>query len=224
VFKRRNRQSVLQRLAGFLWPKGGWVRAFKYVKIRLRRLPDEPHRIARGIFAGVAVTFTPLFGFHFLMAAFVAWIIRGNIVASLLATFFGNPITFVPIGILSINFGYFLMGRKIRDPEFDKSMGAQFIDAWREFKQNIYVFFTEADADWSNLHVFYQDVFLPYLIGGIIPGIIAGLAAYYISLPLIQAYKNRRKGMIKAKFKAIREKAVSRALPGKKSKEKKSDG
>jgi uncharacterized protein (DUF2062 family) len=43
-------------------------------------------------------------------------------------------------------------------------------------------------------------VFFPYMIGGILPGIVAGTIAYYISRPLITAFQNRRKGAIKAKL------------------------
>ena len=60
VFKRRERPAVLDRIYRAIWPKGGWTRAFHYVRHRLRRLPDTPERIARGIWAGVFVTFHAL--------------------------------------------------------------------------------------------------------------------------------------------------------------------
>ena len=61
VFKRRDKRTWWQAISDFVWPKGGWARAFHYVKHRLRRLPDPPHRIARGIFAGIFVTFFTVF-------------------------------------------------------------------------------------------------------------------------------------------------------------------
>jgi len=204
-------------VADFFWPKGGWKRGFHYVKHRLRRLPDPPHRIARGIFAGVLVSFSPLFGFHFFVAAFLAWVMRGNILASLLATFFGNPITFPFIAITSFQTGHFLLG--LTHPGHEdggSSIMISFLDAGRDFKDNLYALFTDADADWTKLGNFYDEVFLPYLIGGIIPGLIAATVCYYFSLPLIQAYKNRRKGRLKAKFAAIKEKAAHKAEAAKK--------
>ena len=74
VFRRRDRRPWWKVIAGFLWPKGGWGRAFTYVRHRLNRLPDPPDRIARGIFAGVFTTFTPFYGLHFIVAATLAWI------------------------------------------------------------------------------------------------------------------------------------------------------
>ena len=68
-------------MAELLWPRGGWTRAFHYVKHRMKRLPDSPERIARGVWAGVFVTFTPLFGFHFVVAVLLARLLKGNILA-----------------------------------------------------------------------------------------------------------------------------------------------
>ena len=212
VFKRRDKRPWWKIVADFFWPKGGWGRAFQYVRHRVRRLPDPPHRIARGIFAGIFVTFSPFFGLHFLLAAIVAWIMRGNLVAALLSTFVGNPLTFVPIGALSLQTGYFLMGMDLRsDEEMHRSLGGKFVDAGRDLKDNIWAIFTDDMADWSHLGLFYDEVFLPYMIGGLIPGVIAGLVGYYLSLPVIQAYQNRRKGRLKAKLVALKEKAAAKA-------------
>jgi len=216
VFKRRDKLPWWKATLHFLWPKSGWSRAFQYVKHRVRRLPDPPHRIARGIFSGVFVTFSPFFGLHFFLAAGLAWIMRGNIVAALLATFVGNPLTFLAIGASSLQTGYFLLG--IRNvPEFEEhgTLGTKFVDAGRDLKDNIWAIFTDARADWTRLEIFYDEVFFPYMVGGILPGLIAGIVAYYLSLPVIQAYQNRRKGRIKDKLTALKEKAVEKKAKSK---------
>jgi hypothetical protein len=66
VFKRRTPRSYVQIVGEAFYPRGGWTRAAWYVAHRLRRLPDPAHRISRGIFAGVFVSFTPFYGLHFL--------------------------------------------------------------------------------------------------------------------------------------------------------------
>ena len=91
VFRRRDPRPPLRIVGELLWPKGGWKRAFLYVKHRVRRLPDSPERIPRGIWAGVFTTFTPFYTLHFVVAAIIARIMNGNILAALSATFFGNP-------------------------------------------------------------------------------------------------------------------------------------
>ncbi len=208
VFKRRDRRSVSRAIGEFVWPRGGWGRAFQYIKHRVRRLPDSPERIARGIGAGVFTTFTPFYGFHFVVAGSLAFLMRGNILAAVMATFFGNPLTYVPIGVVALKTGHWLLGSNV-DHKAQASFGGAFVDAWRDLTSNFFSLFDEQKADWSGLLVFYHDVFIPYLIGGIAPGIICGMIGYYLSLPLIRAYQTRRKGDLKAKFEALKEKAAA---------------
>jgi len=206
VFRRRDRRSPIRALADFVWPRGGWGRAFLYVKHRVRRLPDSPERIARGIWAGVFTTFTPFYGLHFLVAAIIARMMNGNILASLSATFFGNPLTYVPIGVASLQTGHWLLGTEF-DEEVDKSLVGKFLAAGGDLKDNLFALFMDKPADWQGLHLFYNEVFYPYLIGGIIPGIISATVCYTLSLPVIRVYQQRRRAKIKAKFEAIKQRA-----------------
>ncbi|OZB16296.1 MAG: DNA-directed RNA polymerase subunit omega [Rhodobacterales bacterium 34-62-10] len=175
---------------------------------RLHRLPDSPEKIARGIFAGVFTTFTPFYGLHFITAAIIAFVMRGNIVAALLGTFFGNPLTYVPIGVVAMQTGYFLLGEPpATEDHLSRSLGGKFVDAGDALKDNAMALFTGQPTDWHSLKIFYDEVFFPYLIGGIIPGIIAGAICYIISVPLIRAYQKRRSGAIKAKIATLKAKA-----------------
>ena len=210
VFKRRDRRPAWRVVVEALWPRGGWARAAVYVKHRVNRLPDPPHRIARGIFAGVFITFTPFYGLHFFMSALLAWIMRGNIVASLLATFFGNPLTYVPIGVVSLSTGYWLLGMH-DEPVNEGGLLEKFGKAGNDLWQNLVAVFTDRPANWSDLSVFHEEVFFPYLVGGILSGLVAGLIAYHVALPIITAYQNRRKGVLKAKLSAIKKKKAEQA-------------
>ena len=214
VFKRRDPKTFPRAMVELIWPRGGWARAFRYVKHRVRRLPDSPERIARGIWAGVFTTFTPFYGLHFFIAAFLSFLMRGNILASLMATFFGNPLTYVPIGLVSLQTGHWLLGSKMT-AEHERSFGGMFVDAGQDLWGNLWAWFTGRDVDWSGLTVFYHEVFYPYMVGGILPGVIAATVCYYLSVPLIRAYQQRRKGAIKAKFDALKKKAAA-VKPGKK--------
>lgn len=209
VFKRRDPKPVMRAVLEFLWPRGGWGRAFQYVKHRLRRLPDSPERIARGIWAGVFTTFTPFYGLHFIFAAITARVMRGNLLASLMATFFGNPLTYVPIGLVSLQTGHWLLGSKMKAGD-ERSFGGKFMDAGNDLWDNLWATVFGGPTDWTRLRVFYEEIFFPYLIGGIVPGVIAATVAYYLAVPLIRAYQHRRKGAIKAKLAAIKAKAAAR--------------
>lgn len=210
VFKRRDPKPFFRAVAEMLWPRGGWARAFHYVKHRVRRLPDRPERIARGIWAGVFTTFTPFYGIHFVIAGLLAVVMRGNIIAALMATFFGNPLTYVPIGVVSLQTGHWLLGTRMSE-EQQTSFGGKFVDAGKDLWLNLKAVVTGAEQDWAGLMTFWDEIFFPYMIGGIVPGIVAGTIAYYLSVPLIRAYQARRKGVIKAKFEALKAKAAAKA-------------
>jgi uncharacterized protein len=201
VFKRRTPKSYFQKVGEAFWPRGGWKRASIYVAHRLRRLPDPAHRISRGIFAGVFVSFTPFYGLHFLTAAGVAWLLRGNILAALLATFFGNPITFPIIAAVSVELGSWMLGLPpVPLPKVVSSFSLASVEIW----SNLKAIFTPAVVDWSHLSDFFRYVFLPYLVGGIVPGIVTGMVAYYASYPLILSYQRGRLHRLKERFEKRR--------------------
>lgn len=170
-----------------------------YVVHRLRRLPDPPHRISRGIAAGVFVSFSPLFGFHFIYAAIIAFLIRGNILAALLSTFIGNPLTFPFFAVASLNMGNALLNR---DTEVEAiTVLNAFSRASGELWHNAQAMFSSEVAHWGELAQFFDRIFLPYFVGGIFPGIIAGMFAYGLSRPVIDAYQRRRIAKLSEKIK-----------------------
>ncbi len=213
VFRRRDPRPPLRALVELIYPRGGWFRAFQYVQHRVRRLPDTPERIARGIWAGVFTTFTPFYGFHFLIAFVLARLMRGNVIAAILATFFGNPLTYVPIGVAALKTGHFLLGSEFTEGA-QRSFAGKFVDAGADLKDNLWAWLTGGPTDWTALRVFYDEIFFPYMIGGLIPGAIAATVCYMLALPVIRAYQIRRRNRIKAKFEAIKKRAEVQADAG----------
>lgn len=190
IFKRRDPRSWARATVEFFFPRGGWRRASSYIYHRLRRLPDSPDRIARGVFAGTLASFMPFFGFHFVTAALIAWAMRANILAALISTFVGNPFTFPLIAASALTMGGWILG-----VEVDMTVGEVMTDVGRAFMQiwkNFTALLTGGEMHWANLHKFFNHVFWPYTIGGILPGIATGTVLYYVSLPIIRGYQKRR--------------------------------
>ena len=50
-------------------------------------------------------------------------------------------------------------------------------------------------------------MFFPWLVGGLIPGVICGLICYYISVPVIRAYQKRRAAKLRTKMDKLRRQA-----------------
>jgi len=209
LFKRRKQRSLSQFLAEGLYPRGGWIRAASYVWHRLRRLPDPPHRIARGVAAGVFVCFTPFFGFHFILATIIAILIQGNILAALLSTFFGNPFTFPIIAALSVDLGTWMLG--LPGGQELPSIVGEFSQASVQIWANLKAIFTHDVTHWDRLATFFDRVFLPYLVGGIIPGLITAFIAFLIFLPLVRAHQTNRIRRLKQRHEKRQRAAARRA-------------
>lgn len=209
VFKRRTKRSIRQTIVETVYPRGGWLRAISYIIHRLRRLPDKPHRIARGVAAGIFVSFTPFFGFHLFIAAALAWIMRGNMVAALLSTLVGNPVTFPLIMSVSVELGNWLLHEPntMHLPQIVRYFTRASIELW----DNMRALLTGGETHWQSLAWFFRRVFWPYTVGGIIPGIVLGLVGYYLSLPVVAAYQKRRSKRLRERVEKLRAARAARA-------------
>ncbi|MDZ5696241.1 DUF2062 domain-containing protein [Chelativorans sp. M5D2P16] len=94
LFKRRKSADWWERARTLVWPRRSFWRSTQYFAKRTLRLRATPHAIAAGIAAGAFASLTPFLGFHFLIAAGLAWLIGGNLIASAIGTAVGNPLTF----------------------------------------------------------------------------------------------------------------------------------
>ena len=109
MFRRRVQLHPIERLRELVWPRLGWKRAFQYGWRRVWRLGGTPHAVALGVSAGAFASFTPFIGFHFAIGFAIAWVLRGNLIASAFGTFVGNPLTFPIIWLATYDLGYWLL-------------------------------------------------------------------------------------------------------------------
>ena len=217
VFKRRKPLGWLAWLREMVYPRGGFKRATRYVIHRMSRLPDEPHRIARGIFAGSLIGFLPLPFLQFVAAWGAARLIRGNVFAALLGTFNTNPITTPFFAVFAMTLGHWLLGVQapLTAEGIVRAFGSAGADLWR----NVVAIFTDDRMQWGGLIKFWNEVYLPYFIGALLPGIIISLVAYYVTIPIVRAYQTARHAKSderrerRRKLKAALVEAASRLRP-----------
>jgi uncharacterized protein (DUF2062 family) len=192
VFKRRDKPPLPTRIRELVLPRRGWRRGIEYLGHRVRRLPDTPHRIAFGFACGVYASFTPFFGLHFVLAAGLAKVLRGNIVASLIGTAVGNPLTFPLIASVSLGLGRRILGHGVTGRDFNRITEA-FAQAFSGLWTSLLSLVGFGESQWRLLAPFFHDLMWPYLVGGLLPGIVAAVASYYVVRPIVGAYQGRRR-------------------------------
>jgi uncharacterized protein len=153
-----------------LWPRRSWGRSGRYVVYRLRRLSASPHAIALGFAVGAFAAVTPYIGTHLMMAALLSWAIGGSIVASVLGTFVGNPLTYPFLWYASYELGNAILGDETTHKDIDLSRG---------------LFQSSFEHLWPILK--------PMSLGSIPIGIAVATLCYFLVRPMVDAYQHRRK-------------------------------
>ena len=201
MFKRRERRSIFRFFYEVIFSFKGISRAIEYVGIRLKRIPDTPHKISLGMSCGIFASFTPLFGLHFLIAGLLSYLLRANVLASLIGTFVGNPITFPIITVFNIKLGEWILGSS----EYSSGDGGKIFEGFLDFIFLIYKsFFTEGSIGENNvprMNEFLNGVFIPYSLGGLILGIFIAVISYFLLRPLVATYQKKRSALKAKRFK-----------------------
>ena len=192
MFKRRERRSIFRFFYEVIFSLKGISRAIGYVGIRLKRIPDTPHKISLGMSCGIFASFTPLFGLHFLIAGLLSYVFRANVLASLIGTFIGNPITFPIITVFNLKLGEWILGSN----EYSSGDGGKIFEGFLDFIFLIYKsLFTEGSIGENSvprMNEFLYGVFIPYSLGGLILGISVAIISYFLLRPLVSTYKKKR--------------------------------
>ncbi|MDC9701404.1 MAG: DUF2062 domain-containing protein [Alphaproteobacteria bacterium] len=156
-------------------------RYFRYVLKRMMRLKGTPHSIALGFSFGVFVSFTPFFSFHFILAGILSWLIGGNILASFIGTFFGNPFTFPFIWLASFKLGQILIGTGVQEVlQLDLSKG-------------FWSFLTSHSLE-SGIQILKL-----MLAGGLPLGFVFAFFSYWPVRILVRNYQERRRSRLAGK-------------------------
>ena len=207
MFKRRERRSVFRFFYEVIFSLKGISRAIEYVGIRLKRIPDTPHKISLGMSCGIFASFTPLFGLHFLIAGLLSYVLRANVLASLIGTFVGNPITFPIITVFNLKLGEWILGSS----EYSSDDGGKIFEGFLDFIFLIYKsFFTDGSIGENSvprMNEFFNGVFIPYSLGGFIFGVIIAIISYFLLRPLVSTYQKKRDRL---KVKRLKKKLMRR--------------
>lgn len=178
ILKRRKKQPLWNKLRNLLWPRMGWGRTLRYYKHRTIRISDSTHSIAAGLAIGCAVSWTPAFGTHLIQAAFFCWIFRGNYIAAIIGTAFGNPWTFPFL---------FWIGYHVGKVVF-------WLFGFGDYFQDL-----PAPLGMEELMDHPMKVLFPMIVGGYICAAVTSPALYYLFYSMIKGARLARKLRIQRK-------------------------
>jgi uncharacterized protein len=142
-------------------------RVLRYHWLKFRRLQDNPKKIAGGLALGVFIGITPTIPFHTLIALSLAALVRVSPVTAFIGIQVGNPLTVVPIYLISYKVGQFLLyhGQPLVFPQ------------------------TFSYAAWFRV-ICQGGVSLQ--VGGIIIAIPPAIVTYFLTLWIVQRYHRRK--------------------------------
>jgi len=161
---------------------------FRRLLVRLHRLAQRgssAQQLALALAIGVFIAFTPTFGFHYISALLIAWLFGLSFPAIAIGTSVNNPLTIAPLYSFCLWIGLLLVGgREPRQPiEWNRSM-----------------------PDWSLLAQL-KPLLIPFVVGTLVVGVVAGLVSYGASYWLFNRLAQRR-----LQLKERGKKRVRRAL------------
>ena len=153
---------------------------------------DTSGSLAIGVASGVAASFLPFIGLHFLIAALLALLFRGNVLASAIGTLFGNPWTFLFIWVADYRLGLWLL----QQSGFGSQLTAFNLQQLAEVMIIFFHFFTfSGGVDWHQVAETFEQVFLPMSIGGTVLAVVSWFIAFvlcYYSLEWWRAHRAKR--------------------------------
>ncbi|MGB0921977.1 MAG: DUF2062 domain-containing protein [Alphaproteobacteria bacterium] len=194
AFGRLNEQTIVERAREFLVPMGSYARWLRYLRLKVQRLPGTPHAIAFGFACGTFASFTPLVGFHFIIAGLISWLLGGSILASAFGTIVGNPWTFPFIWLSTYRLGQTILGRTDDGDAPDATQLGEVV----------------GQADSTSFMASFTELIVPMMTGGVPLGLAAGFVAYLVLRPIVATYQSRRRDRLarKRKRKAARAEAI----------------
>ncbi|AQS41937.1 MAG: Hypothetical protein BHV28_12520 [Candidatus Tokpelaia hoelldobleri] len=172
LFRRKKTPDLWERVRIWLWPRRSFARSLRYLGKRILRMQASPHAIALGLAIGIFAAFTPLYGFHIILAMVIAWLFSGSVASAAIGTMIANPLT-IPL-IFSATYA---LGRTIA------GIGA---DVEPLPFDEFFVLFV--DHDFTRL----WDALLQLLIGSAVLGGVVAALSYVLAFKATRRFRNRR--------------------------------
>lgn len=145
---------------------------------KLEKVHAQPYAVAAGFACGAAISMTPFIGFHLILAALSAFILRASVVASALGTVVGNPWTFALTFPATLYTGRLILGEPSKEKTNFTLLFENMVQAVRHADLNLLL-----NDVWPVLY--------PMIVGCIPYYIVVWFASYVIVKHAVEKYKNK---------------------------------
>jgi uncharacterized protein len=145
------------------WWKKNRIRGFID---RVKKLDGDPHFIAMGMAIGIFIGVTPTMPFHTVLAVGLAILLRGSKAAAALGVWFSNPVTAPFFYVGSYKVGKYLLGNAV---PFNLKY--------------------ESLLELAHLGM---NVTIALIAGGLILGILPGIASYFVTRKIFTTIRSKR--------------------------------
>lgn len=143
-------------------------RCSRHIYLRIIRIRATPKEISRGLALGIFIGCLPIIPFQLAVIIPLAILLRASKLASIIASFISNPINLIPFYMLLWYIGSSL------------------------FPTSHTMLFSKEQLTLINIIHQGGTMFLRMFLGGVILGIPLSLLVYYVSLPIIKRYQEKR--------------------------------
>ncbi|MFQ6757618.1 MAG: DUF2062 domain-containing protein [Deltaproteobacteria bacterium] len=156
-------------------------RAAKYYYLKFLRLQGDPHSLALGVAIGLFVGITPTIPLHTALIVTLAWPLRGNILAALIASMaVSNPLTWLPQYYFSWQMGNWLLPGRLSWDRIQDLLGVFASDA--SFRENL-----------ARLGQMGLEAVAVMLAGGVLLAIPFTCAGYILAFKFFRALRKKRR-------------------------------
>jgi uncharacterized protein len=155
-------------------------RTAKYYYLKFLRLQGDPHSLALGAAIGLFVGITPTIPLHSALIIILAWLLRGNIVAALIAAMaISNPLTWLPQYYFCWRVGNWLLPGQL---------------SWQRIQTILEVFGSDAGFKQSltSLGQLGLEAIAVMLVGGILLAIPFTCAGYFFTFKFFSILRKKR--------------------------------
>ena len=152
--------------------------SFQTFKDAFFSLDSSPHKKALSFAVGIFIAFNPTYGLHTVEVFVVVWLFRLNFPLVFAGAWMNNPWTILPVS----TFCYFV-GRGMMKP-FGISYDPTAVD------RLLHILMHSGLKDWvSTLPPLLLHEGVPFVIGSLFVGTIAGILTYFVSLFLLTRFQ-----------------------------------